>query len=69
MAHLIVKALANLWRGGAIVSSALDHPRHVSFAVAGQHIYHPVTVGDVSPIAISFPTFEAILNDLQAQND
>ena len=55
--------------GGATVSSALDHRIAMSFAVAGQHIYHPVTVDDVSPIATSFPTFEAILNELQAQND
>ncbi|WP_411290936.1 3-phosphoshikimate 1-carboxyvinyltransferase [Sphingorhabdus sp.] len=55
--------------GGATVSSALDHRIAMSFAVVGQHIYHPVTVDDVSPIATSFPTFEAILNKLQAQND
>jgi 3-phosphoshikimate 1-carboxyvinyltransferase len=36
----------------------------MSFAVAGQHCYHGVTVDDVSPIATSFPTFEAMLADL-----
>ena len=54
--------------GGATVASALDHRIAMSFAVAGQHCYHAVTVDDVSPIATSFPTFETILNDLQVQN-
>ena len=55
--------------GGATVTSALDHRIAMSFAVAVQHSYHAVTVDDVSPIATSFPTFEAILQNLQAQND
>ena len=50
--------------GGASVASALDHRIAMSFAVAGQHCYAPVTVDDVSPITTSFPTFEAMLNDL-----
>jgi 3-phosphoshikimate 1-carboxyvinyltransferase len=50
--------------GGATVNSALDHRIAMSFAVAGQHCYHGVTVDDVSPIATSFPTFEAMLNSL-----
>ena len=54
--------------GGATVTSALDHRIAMSFAVAGQHCYHSVTVDDVSPIATSFPTFEAILRNLQEQN-
>ena len=54
--------------GGATVASALDHRIAMSFAVAGQHCYHAVTVDDVSPIATSFPTFETILNDLQVRN-
>lgn len=54
--------------GGATVTSALDHRIAMSFAVAGQHVYHAVTVDDVLPIATSFPTFEAILQKLQAQN-
>lgn len=54
--------------GGATVASALDHRIAMSFAVAGQHCYHAVTVDDVSPIATSFPTFETILNDLQVQH-
>jgi len=54
--------------GGATVTSALDHRIAMSFAVAGQHCYHAVTVDDVSPIATSFPTFENILHNLQVQH-
>lgn len=54
--------------GGATVTSALDHRIAMSFAVAGQHCYHAVTVDDVSPIATSFPTFESILHTLQVQH-
>ena len=50
--------------GGATIASALDHRIAMSFAVAGQHCYHGVTVDDVSPIATSFPTFEAMLAGL-----
>jgi len=50
--------------GGATVASALDHRIAMSFAVAGQHCYHPVMVDDVSPIATSFPTFEAMMTGL-----
>jgi 3-phosphoshikimate 1-carboxyvinyltransferase len=48
-------------QGGATIASALDHRIAMSFAVAGQHCYHGVKVDDVSPIATSFPTFEAML--------
>lgn len=54
--------------GGATVTSAFDHRIAMSFAVAGQHCYHAVTVDDVSPIATSFPTFETILHNLQVQH-
>ena len=54
--------------GGATVTSALDHRIAMSFAVAGQNCYHAVTVDDVSPIATSFPAFEDILTNLQAQH-
>jgi 3-phosphoshikimate 1-carboxyvinyltransferase len=50
--------------GGATIASALDHRIAMSFAVAGQHCYHGVTVDDVSPIATSFPTFEGLLEEL-----
>ena len=54
--------------GGATVTSALDHRIAMSFAVVGQNCYHAVTVDDVSPIVTSFPTFEDILKNLQAQH-
>ena len=50
--------------GGTTVTSALDHRIAMSFAVAGQHCCQAVTVDDVSPIATSFPTFEAMLAGL-----
>lgn len=51
-------------QGGATVNSALDHRIAMSFAVAGQHCHAGVTVDDASPIATSFPTFEAMLEEL-----
>ena len=54
--------------GNATVASALDHRIAMSFAVAGQNVYHPIHVDDVSPIATSFPTFESSLQNLQVQN-
>jgi 3-phosphoshikimate 1-carboxyvinyltransferase len=53
--------------GGTTIASALDHRIAMSFAVAGQHCYRGVTVDDVSPIATSFPTFEAMLAELSGQ--
>jgi 3-phosphoshikimate 1-carboxyvinyltransferase len=53
--------------GGATIASALDHRIAMSFAVAGQHCYKGVTVDDVSPIATSFPTFEAMLAGLSSK--
>jgi 3-phosphoshikimate 1-carboxyvinyltransferase len=53
--------------GNSTIASALDHRIAMSFAVAGQHCYHAVTVDDVSPIATSFPTFEAIIEGLKAE--
>ncbi|MBP6380821.1 MAG: 3-phosphoshikimate 1-carboxyvinyltransferase [Sphingorhabdus sp.] len=51
-------------KGGATIASALDHRIAMSFAVAGQNVRAAVTVDDVSPIATSFPTFEAMLAGL-----
>jgi 3-phosphoshikimate 1-carboxyvinyltransferase len=51
-------------QGGATIASALDHRIAMSFAVAGQNCREGVTVNDVSPIATSFPTFEAMLAEL-----
>lgn len=53
--------------GGASINSALDHRIAMSFAIAGQNCYHGVTVDDVSPIATSFPTFEAMLDNLKVK--
>ena len=50
--------------GKGTLTSALDHRIAMSFAVAGQHCYQAVTVDDVSPIATSFQTFEAMLAGL-----
>ena len=55
--------------GGVTVASSLDHRIAMSFAVAGQHCYHGVTVDDVSPIATSFPTFEKMIENLKVTND
>ena len=54
--------------GNATINSGLDHRIAMSFAVAGQHSYHGVTVDDVTPIATSFPTFEALLDSLKVHN-
>jgi 3-phosphoshikimate 1-carboxyvinyltransferase len=54
--------------GRATVNSALDHRIAMSFAVAGHHSYHGVTVDDVTPIGTSFPTFEAIIDGLKVPN-
>lgn len=51
-------------KGGATIASALDHRIAMSFAVAGQNVRAAVTIDDVSPIATSFPTFEAMLAGL-----
>jgi 3-phosphoshikimate 1-carboxyvinyltransferase len=50
--------------GDVTIASALDHRIAMSFAVAGQNCRKDVTVDDVSPIATSFPTFEAMLAEL-----
>ncbi|MGL5837403.1 MAG: 3-phosphoshikimate 1-carboxyvinyltransferase [Sphingorhabdus sp.] len=52
--------------GGATIVSALDHRIAMSFAVAAQNVREAVTVDDVSPIATSFPTFEAMLDKLRS---
>ncbi len=44
-----------------VIASALDHRIAMSFAVAGQVTTGGLSVDDVSPIATSFPTFEAMM--------
>lgn len=51
--------------GGATIASALDHRIAMSFAIAAQNSRAAVTVDDVSPIATSFPGFEAMLAQLK----
>jgi 3-phosphoshikimate 1-carboxyvinyltransferase len=54
-------------KGGATIASALDHRIAMSFAVAGQNCTQGVAVDDVSPIATSFPTFEAMMKYLSGR--
>lgn len=51
-------------KGGATIASALDHRIAMSFAVAGQNVRAALAIDDVSPIATSFPTFEAMMVEL-----
>ncbi len=52
--------------GGATVAAHLDHRVAMSFAVAGLASKAPVTVDDMTPVATSFPGFEAMLTELDA---
>jgi 3-phosphoshikimate 1-carboxyvinyltransferase len=51
--------------GGATIASRLDHRIAMSFAVAGLNCLAPVTVDDMSPVATSFPGFEALVAQLR----
>ncbi len=53
--------------GGAMVASRLDHRIAMAFLVLGLAARAPVTVDDGSPIATSFPVFEALMTGLGAQ--
>jgi 3-phosphoshikimate 1-carboxyvinyltransferase len=50
--------------GGGPVSTCLDHRVAMSFAASGLHARRPVSVDDMSPVATSFPGFEALLDRL-----
>ena len=52
--------------GGATVAAHLDHRIAMSFAIAGLVSKHPVTIDDIAPVATSFPTFEALLQEIGA---
>jgi 3-phosphoshikimate 1-carboxyvinyltransferase len=52
--------------GGATIAAQLDHRIAMSFAIAGLVSKQPVTVDDISPVATSFPGFEAMLASLGA---
>ena len=53
--------------GGAICASHIDHRIAMSFLVLGLAAQRPVSVDDGSPIATSFPVFEALMAGLGAQ--
>lgn len=52
--------------GGATCAARLDHRIAMSFLVLGLAAQNPVSVDDASPIATSFPIFEALLTGLGA---
>ncbi len=49
---------------GSAIATHLDHRIAMSMAVAGLASYHGVEVDDTSPIATSFPNFEALMDGL-----
>ena len=53
--------------GGATIAAELDHRIAMSFAIAGLVSAAPVTIDDMSPVATSFPIFEAMLESLAAR--
>src|SRR6056297_2074490 len=53
-------------RGGTTCASHLDHRIAMSFLVMGLATRKPVSVDDASPIATSFPVFEALMAALGA---
>ncbi len=53
-------------KGGAIITTALDHRIAMSFLILGTVTQQPVTVDDGSPIATSFPDFVSMMNKLGA---
>ena len=48
-------------RGGATIATRLDHRIAMSFAIAGLVARQPVTIDDMTPVATSFPNFEAMM--------
>lgn len=53
-------------QGGVTTKSHLDHRIAMSFLVLGMATQKPVGVDDASPIATSFPAFEALMQGLGA---
>ncbi|WP_296426689.1 3-phosphoshikimate 1-carboxyvinyltransferase [Yoonia sp.] len=53
--------------GGVTVESRLDHRIAMAFVVMGMATQQPMHVDDGSPIATSFPVFEALMAELGAQ--
>uniref|UniRef100_UPI003564F0B4 3-phosphoshikimate 1-carboxyvinyltransferase n=1 Tax=Phaeovulum sp. TaxID=2934796 RepID=UPI003564F0B4 len=52
--------------GGAICATHIDHRIAMAFLVLGLASVRPITVDDGSPIATSFPVFEALMRGLGA---
>ncbi|MGH9181091.1 MAG: 3-phosphoshikimate 1-carboxyvinyltransferase, partial [Acidimicrobiales bacterium] len=52
--------------GGGTVATHLDHRIAMSFLVLGLATKEPVTVDDATPIATSFPEFQAMMIGLGA---
>lgn len=53
-------------QGGGPIATKLDHRIAMSFAVAGLVSSDGVTIDDMRPVATSFPTFTALLQNLGA---
>ncbi len=51
-------------KGGAKISTALDHRIAMSFLVLGTVTDEPISIDDASPIKTSFPNFVELMNDL-----
>ncbi len=51
--------------GAAVVDAAGDHRLVMSAAVAGLACRHPLEIGDISPVAVSFPEFFSVLEGLR----
>ncbi len=49
-----------------MIEASLDHRIAMSFAIAGLGTRGGLIVDDMSPVATSFPIFEAMLADLGA---
>ncbi|QDZ07109.1 3-phosphoshikimate 1-carboxyvinyltransferase [Sphingomonas panacisoli] len=53
--------------GGATIASLLDHRIAMAMTVAGLHAKAPITIDDAAPVATSYPTFFATLEELQGK--
>jgi 3-phosphoshikimate 1-carboxyvinyltransferase len=51
-------------KGEVMIHAELDHRIAMSFAIAGLNTRGGLTIDDMSPVATSFPTFQAMLRDL-----
>lgn len=63
---LIIHGTGKPPRGGATITTALDHRIAMSFLVLGVASEEPVRIDDGRPIATSFPAFVSMMNGLGA---